>query len=144
MKTEYGASQKVVLMAIALTTSMLVLGLNAWQQTESLIGKPVPVVGMTGSQAKGAVVDAGENTIQAARINMTSAGEMTAAFGETIAAAYQATGDQLVRSVDQGMHTHEGSAYAAHTAMSALSSEPRSSGKTMNAAFNQAFTMEHE
>ena len=144
MNTEYDIRQKAVLMTIALTTSVLVLGLNAWQQTEPFVGKPVPVVGMTGSQAKGAVVDAGATTMQTARTGLTSAGEMATAAGETIAAAYQTTGDRLVRSVDQGMHTYEGSAYAAHTAMSALSSEPRPSGETMNAAFNQAFTMENE
>jgi hypothetical protein len=144
MKTEYDVRQKAVLLAIALTTSTLVLGLNAWNQTEVIVGKPVPVVAITDSQVKSAVAGAGENTMQAARTGVASAGKMTDAAGETIVAAYQATGDRLVRSVDQGIHTHEGSAYAAQTAMNASSSGTGPSVETMNAAFNQSLTMEHE
>lgn len=140
MKTAYDIQQKIYLMAIALGISLLLLGLNACQKTESDAGKTAESAGKT----MGKVVDtsreaAGETMKKTKDAESFIVGSVDTASEKT-KTVYQASSDTLYKAVGDGVVAYASAVKKVETAVGDSKDAANTTGQTAGNLLNQATT----
>lgn len=118
MNTAYNTKQKVLLMTIALSAIVVLLGLNACQKTETEAGIAAQAVDSVMDKVGDASRDTAKATMEKASDTAKTAGEMAETAEEKAGEAYQAAGDALNKVEEKGADAYESTTKMVVEAMS--------------------------